>query len=261
MHTLFNENQIQQFNNWYAQLQNKSAIRNQNHPKNFKTERELWLEKNECPLKSEISQYYDSGYGFKSIASNLGISYTNCRNLLQKYLDVTTRKGKNVITPVLKKMRSENATGEKSNWFDWTNRKPWMQEKTTRSIQGFYKRKNGEYIWLRSTYEYIYAKWLDERNFLWDVEQISYPLKNGERYRPDFFIYSKTNELQTVVEIKSDYYYENKAYKYFMFKEEYPKINSSIIFDINVFTKKGYHQEIKQWKLERLSKAKLEALR
>jgi hypothetical protein len=46
-----------------------------------------------------------------------------------------------------------------------------------------------------------------------------------------------------------------------MFKEEYPNIHSSIIFDINVFTKKGYHQEIKQWKQERLSREKLKKLK
>jgi hypothetical protein len=261
MHTLFTPNQIDNFRNWYATLQSKSGIRNQNHPKEFKTEREMWIAENSCPIAKDIIQSYEDGYGFKTIAANLGISYTNCRNLLQKYLRLETRKGINVVTDVLKKIRSENATGEKSNWFDWANRKPWMQEKTTRSIQGYYKSKNGEYVWLRSTYEYIYAKWLDDRNISWKTEVESYSLKNGERYRPDFFLYSDLNTLQAIVEIKSNYYNENRAYKYFMFKEEYPNIHSSIIFDINVFTKKGYHQEIKQWKQERLSREKLKKLK
>lgn len=261
MHTLFTQTEISLFKDWYTMLQTKQHTRNQNHLEGFKTERQIWLELNGCPIKNQISNLYDSGYGFKSIANSLGVSYTMCRNIIQKYLNLETRKGTSVITEKLKEMRSENSSGEKSNWFDWTNRKPWMQEKTSRSIQGFYKKKGGEYVWLRSTYEYIYAKWLDDRGIIWKVENVCYPLKNGERYRPDFFIYNVDGNIQTVVEIKSSYYYENKAYKYFMFKEEYPQISSSIIFDINVFTKNGYHQEIKQWKRERLLKADLENLK
>jgi len=45
-----------------------------------------------------------------------------------------------------------------------------------------------------------------------------------------------------------------------MFKEEYPEVNSSIVFNIGVFTKLGYHKEIREWKAKRLLKAELEKL-
>ena len=175
------------------------------------------------------------------------------------YWHVDVRTGYRAITSKLKEQRVVNATGNKSNWYDWTNRKPWMQEKTTRSIQGYYKKKSGEYVWLRSTYEYIYAKWLDDRNIDWRIEVQSFKLSSGENYRPDFFIY-QNGDLESIVEIKSNYYNEETTYKYNMFKEEYPHVNSSIIFNIDIFTKLGYHKEIKEWKAKRLSKVELEKL-
>jgi len=256
----FTEKEIQKFHDWHTQLKSKKGIKNQ-YNKTKETERFIWAKENPCPLKDKIEIFYNSGYGYKIIARELNISYTVARKLFKRYLGISIRTGYNVVTDRLKEQRSVNATGEKSNWFDWTNRKPWMQEKTTRSIQGYYKKKTGDYVWLRSTYEYIYAKWLDSRDINWKVEVNSFKLKNGENYRPDFFIYNEKDILESIVEIKSSYYIENHNYKFLMFKKEYPEIESAIIYNIEKFTKESYAKEIKKWKQERLLKEELEKLK
>jgi hypothetical protein len=63
-----------------------------------------------------------------------------------------------------------------------------------RGYAGFYK---GYY--LRSSYEYAYAKFLDFNSIPWKYEEITFDLG----YKPDFFIYNSTEELEKIVEIKS----------------------------------------------------------
>jgi len=257
---ILKDEDIIRFKEWYNRLQDEDDYGGNQFGK-LVSRRSNWLLNNPCPVQEKIVQLYRDGYGYKTLGSseNLNLSYSLMRKLLIDYWHVDVRTGYKAITSKLKEQRVVNATGNKSNWFDWTNRKPWMQEKTTRSIQGYYRKKSGEYVWLRSTYEYIYAKWLDGRNIDWKIEVQSFKLKNNENYRPDFFIY-KNNVLEAIVEIKSNYYIEEKTYKYNMFKEEYPHINSSIIFNIDIFSKLGYHKEIKEWKAKRLSKVELEKL-
>ena len=88
------------------------------------SERQLWAEKN--PLcqtaKTELNEYYISGYGFKTIAKELNLSYTETRNLLIGWLKIKTRKGTSVVTDVLRKKRSENVKGEKSPFYNWVEK-------------------------------------------------------------------------------------------------------------------------------------------
>ncbi|MFW6282199.1 MAG: NUMOD3 domain-containing DNA-binding protein [bacterium] len=66
------------------------------------------------------------------------------------------------------------------------------------SYTGYY---NNNY--LRSSYEYIYAKILEKKNIKYKTEAKTYILKDGRSFKPDFFLY-KGNQLVKIVEIKSE---------------------------------------------------------
>ena len=65
-----------------------------------------------------------------------------------------------------------------------------------RGYSGYY---NG--VYLRSSYEYAYAKYLDYQNIEWRYEDQEFNLLDGT-YLPDFFVY-KNGELQFIAEVKS----------------------------------------------------------
>jgi hypothetical protein len=66
-----------------------------------------------------------------------------------------------------------------------------------RGYAGFYK---GHY--LRSSYEYAYAKYLDYNSIPWSYEDEIFDL-GYKVYKPDFFFYDQNNRLIKIVEIKS----------------------------------------------------------
>jgi hypothetical protein len=66
-----------------------------------------------------------------------------------------------------------------------------------RGYAGYY----GEH-YLRSSYEYAYAKYLDFYNLLWNYEEITFDL-GYKNYKPDFFLYNQNGKLEKIVEIKS----------------------------------------------------------
>lgn len=66
-----------------------------------------------------------------------------------------------------------------------------------RGYAGFYK---GHY--LRSSYEYAYAKYLDYQLIKWSYEDKVFDI--GYRlYKPDFFFYDDNGDVVRIVEIKS----------------------------------------------------------
>jgi hypothetical protein len=147
--------------------------------------------------------------GFKLIARELGITYTVCRRLLIKILKIDTRKGTSVVTEKLKKFRKQKAVDEIKNnqgFASYQARKNNRSNKISRGIGGYYWNKTfNKYVWLRSSWEYIYAKWLDSKNIKWDVE-VKYYFFDGGKYLPDFFIYNdKLDTIKTIVEIKGGY--------------------------------------------------------
>lgn len=66
-----------------------------------------------------------------------------------------------------------------------------------RGYAGFYK---GYY--LRSSYEYAYAVYLDKSSVVWSYEDQIFEI-NGKSYKPDFFFYDQYGKLEKIVEIKS----------------------------------------------------------
>jgi hypothetical protein len=249
---MLSESTIQAIRVWRKTLQTKRGTVNQ---AKIESERQRWA--NENPLdetaRKEIRDYYDAGNGFKIIAKELGISYTQTRRLLLSWIGIDARKGMSVITDALRKKRSENARGERSPFFNWVERFPERAKVGTKSLQGWYTRQNGEQVWLRSCLEYIYAKWLDSRGVLWNTEVRTFKGDN-ETYRPDFFIYDNKGNLVRVVEIKGNYFdnVDKRSEKAKRICESHG-VSLEIVRDITPYIKDGsyYHKELKQWKLQR----------
>jgi len=165
-------------------------------------------------------------------------------------MDIDIRKGQSVCTDKLREIRSARVKGNKSPFY---NKQIFN---SNNGVQGYYLRKyDNKYVWLRSTWEYIYAKWLDSKNIKWDIEKTSYKLSNGNTYRPDFFILNDDGSVKTIVEIKG--YYDNRLYKVDLAKEEY-NLDISVVFDITLYTNTSYMKELKEWKLKKLLKEDIE---
>lgn len=204
--------------------------------------------------KQWLVNKYEAGYGLKTIAKELRISYTLIRQLF-KYLCIPIRSGYNIVTRALCETRKIKATFEKQNksgWFSEAVRNQIkIKNKTNKGVQGWYFNKSmNKWVWLRSTYEYIYAKWLDRTQQLWDTEVKTYILKNGSEYRPDFFIY-ENGVLSKIIEVKG--FFDPLSYKANMLGDEVSEevillnfTNSSILpYCLSGMT---YITELKEWK-------------
>ena len=253
---MFTEEELTSFNKWLDLYYDTSCGSGPKKHKS-KSERDIFVARTPCPIISKIEYIYNSGDGLKSIAKNLGINYSPLRVIFNKH-NVQIRQGRNVVTDKLREKRKENALNWEDNPFrEWTTKYPELALKNGRGLQGYYKRKNGEYVWLRSTYEYIFAKWLDKINADWVVEFKRYKLENGETYLPDFFIF-EDNKLAKIVEIKGDFY-QNQKHKPELLNEQLD-VPVILITDITRFTDKTYGKEQKQWRQVRLNREQLEEL-
>ena len=233
---------------WRNNLLSKKGVVNQTR---VPSERQLWAKTNplDNQAKKELKEYYEKGTGFKIISKELGISYTEARNLLINWIVLDVRKGTSIVTDELRKRRSENVRGKKSPFYNWVERFPERAKKQTKSIQGWYKDRNGKKVWLRSCLEFIYAKWLDRSGIIWQAETRTLDGKN-ESYRPDFFIY-ENKKLVKVVEIKGNYFDNvDKRSEKASRVCEYNKIKLELVTDISPYLLKGsyYHKELKEWK-------------
>jgi hypothetical protein len=196
---------------------------------------------------SSVRQKYEhDGVGLKLMARELNISYTKMRRLLE-YINIPIRKGYNVVTENLKRVRSENAI--KSG--GWRNRRT-KNKNTERGVTGyFFNKSRQKYVWLRSTYEYILAKWLDKNKFDWDVESQQWML-GAESYRPDFFIY-EAGKLVKIIEVKG--YFKNRVWKFEELKKDpsLKNVEFCLIDNITPFLDGNtYLGELKWWKQNRL---------
>lgn len=205
-------------------------------------------------LKNIIETLYiEQGYGYKSIAKQYGISYTQCRKLLQ-ILDIDVRTGRNIITNQLRAFRKEKALRESKNNTGFNS--PYVFRKNnhiSRGIQGYYYNKSqNSYCWLRSSWEYIFAKWLDKTFQKWKTEVTNFKL-NGKNYRPDFFIYDDLDRLVKIIEIKG--FWDNNSYKADLLNEQLD-IDVIIITDISKYVpeKSSIDKERIEWKEKRILK-------
>jgi len=202
--------------------------------------------------------YYEKEYGIKYMIKylNLPITYPVLRMTLKSFFDIILRKH-NEITDHLHKIRKEKALYEVQNKIGWASeeciKKVKIKNSCARGIQGYYYNKYfKKYVWLRSSWEYIYAKWLDSKNIIWDVECTLYKISENKSYRPDFFIFDKINnkKIIQIVEIKG--YWKDKVYKYEELKKQLKKdIEFILITDIAPYCEKNINN-VKEWKLKRI---------
>jgi len=92
---------------------------------------------------------------------------------------------------------------------------------------------NGKRFWykdncFRSSWEYLYAKWLDKNKIKWSYEVKTFNL--GQlTYTPDFYL----SEKDLYIEIKG-YWRNNAKRKFELFKELYPDKNINLLVEKNL---------------------------
>lgn len=198
----------------------------------------------------KVKCVYENGYGLKLIARELEIGYTEIRTYFS-YFGIPFRTGRNISTEITRTFRSERILGDKNPWHDWTNVYPEMIKMNTKGVQGYFLTNAGNKIWIRSSWEYVYVKWLERNNIKYIYEKTNYILKNGEYYRPDFTILNLDGTIKEIVEIKG--YYKNRLYKVDMFREEYPNISITVIDDLTKYSLlNSMTKELDLWKKSRL---------
>lgn len=206
-------------------------------------------------LKSNLGNLYLQGYGYKSLVkmlNNSRITYSVLKRII-KDLGIEQRKGQNIVTDKLKQIRSENA--RKNNYFtDWPIHSPELCENNKRFVGGYYYNKSKQKnVYLRSSWEYAYAKYLDTNLFDWDVEVKQFQIDENTRYLPDFFIFKNT-KLIKIVEIKSLYNRDanKRLEKYYSFCKAYPEIDTQLFVNLNDLLEllggMSYRKLIKEWK-------------
>lgn len=203
------------------------------------------------------SVYVEQGYGFKSIINkfNIKTTYTKLRNII-KFLNIKIHSNVEA-NDCLRKQRSEISKSNYKNklgWFKEGVQEKIKNHKTARGIQGYYWNSyKNKYVWLRSSWEFIYAKWLNNNNINWDVEVCKYKLNDGTLYRPDFFIFDENNNIKYIVEIKG--YWKNHAYKTNLLHDTF-NIKTILIEDMTPYLESTMLNEIKLWKNLRKLKLK-----
>jgi len=120
----------------------------------------------------------------------------------------------------------------KNRSIDWKNKisKTMLTKGTTKGknnpMFGKISHGKGTYyqnIWMRSSYEIAFAKWLDNQSIEWLYEPKVFYLKNCT-YRPDFYL-PETNEY---IEIKG-YWRDDAKKKFEIFKKKYKDIKIKIL--------------------------------
>jgi len=204
-------------------------------------------------LLSEL--YFDNQLGFKLILrvlENSHLSYSKLRKIFG-YLEIDFRKGTSVVTELLRSVRSQNALAKECPFENWPEKHQDWLVGSSRAANGFYyNASKKKYEFLRSSYEFAYAKYLTLANKNWGVEERTYLLNSGAYYRPDFFVYDQNWTLEKIVEIKSMYNFEAalRLQKYYDFKRQYPEITTEVLLDKELYELIGtsYCKNLREWK-------------
>lgn len=183
-----------------------------------------------------LVDYHCLGYSKRDISKRYDITYGSTGRLL-KFLNVPLRE------KTIKNARSR------------TNQSNTMTQNPQKTmIQGYYPNESrGTLVWLRSSWEYLYARHLNETGELWDTEREVFTLNDGRSYLPDFFIFDKkTKQIKKIVEIKGKHW--NLHDKHEHLNEMLDDIEVFIITDMRPFLKENetIHKVLNTWKQERI---------
>lgn len=200
-------------------------------------------------------EYHTQEKGIKMLAKEYSMTDMQMRGMLQ-FLEIDLRKGQNVVTERVRELRRQKAFDEHKKgigFFDPSIRRK-IEDSNARGVQGYFLNESTqELVWLRSTYEYIFAKWLNRTKQKWDMEVTYYKIGDSI-YRPDFFIYDETfTTLEKIVEIKG--YWDNNSNKALKLNEELSDVDVSVIMDIERFIENGstYEKQLAEWKERRIT--------
>ena len=185
-----------------------------------------------------LKSIYESGYGLKTIAREFGFTYMQIRGLF-KILNIDIRKGRNVVTEKLKEFRSKRVSGTK-------NPRSYIDSTDHNSISGYYQKKDGSFAWLRSSFEYAFALYLDSINENWGIEDkvLKTTINDIEyTYRPDFFVYDSEGNITKIYEIKSEYNVSGNLEKV---ENYFPQVE--IVYNPHEFINRSYHDVLYEWK-------------
>ena len=195
-------------------------------------------------LPIELAKFYEDGFGYKVLASSLdGASYTKIRQLITKIPTIKKRTGLNVCTNKTKELRSERAKIDNP----WKHIEIRDKNQYSHGIQGYFINKANKKLWLRSTWEYIFVKWLDKHNKKYEYEHKQYKLSDGSSYRPDFLV--EENGSFYIIDVKG--YKLNNLYKTKLLEKEF-NIKVVVIDDIKPYCEKPYCSELIEWKKSRI---------
>jgi len=200
-------------------------------------------------------KYNKIGMGIKSMIKDysLPITYSVMRNSLVSHFDFELKSSTHA-NKFLRNKRKENARiqiAEKRGAFDPKVMYNIKTSYSARGVQGYYFNKSMEkYVWLRSSWEYIYAKWLDKNNIKWDSEYRTYNVGNNILYKPDFFVFGNNNKIIKIIEIKG--YWKSKKWKFYKLKE-LVECETVLIEDIEPYTD-NFKVDFDEWKIKKLKK-------
>ena len=204
-----------------------------------------------------LRKAYADGYGFKTLAKEIGITYSVIRTAFDMF-ELPKRTGQNVVTQRLREMRSANVTGDANPWFNWTTNRPDMHAGLHKATgrNGWWKDANGRVIYLRSTFEYAIARYLDEHNYIWDVETVRFKTPYG-MYTPDFVVFKQDGTL-LILEVKGTFNNDLYMRKSVWFKDfvtnNLPCVRFVIINKIDKFIAgQNYKSLLDEWDNCRLS--------
>lgn len=240
------------------------------------------LTKKEIDLKASIltndeffsllkKYYVESQIGIKSLIKLLDnvLTYSIMRGILVKFGILRTQNNYvGIFTEEQKKMRSYNAkNGITLTWLETASiyDKPHLSQNSNKQgIQGFYfSKKMNKYIWLRSTYEYMFIDWLEKFGINYIFEGKTFVLNDGRKYRPDFLILNKKNEVEIIIELKSNYYVSHQDDKGFLLNDE-QNIPVKVLVGIDEMKNytdsniMNYGIALKEWKKLRMTKEQLD---
>jgi hypothetical protein len=149
-----------------------------------------------------------SNYTYKYCKSCCQLGNNNCMKSLKTRAKASVSHKKYKPTIETKLKLSKRMSGKGNPMFG----------KITHSKGSYYKS-----IWMRSTWEIKYAKYLDKNKIKWQYEQQTFDLGDST-YTPDFYL-PKTDEY---IEIKG-WWRDDAKKKFRLFKKLYPNINIKIL--------------------------------
>lgn len=193
-----------------------------------------------------FDKYKKEGYGIKSLIKdfNLPMSYSSTRNFII-FMGIELHTP-NKANDFLKQRRSLNAKEQLKNKSGMYSNLIHRSNKITRGIQGYYwNESKHKYVWLRSSWEFIYAKWLNKQKIEWDVEVKQFKINEKQNYLPDFFIF-ENGKVTKIIEVKG--YWKDKLYKFNKLKDTLTDTELVLITDITPYLEQSIKKEIKTWK-------------